>query len=56
MAEKTAFLEVFPCCGVLKELCGGLENTYLTSVLIDREALAMQAAHPWPAGIFVILP
>ena len=48
MAEKTAFLEVFPCCGGLKELCGGLENAYLTSVIIDREALSLQAAAFFP--------
>ena len=41
MAEKYPYLDVFPCCAGLRELCGGLQNAYLTSVIIDREARTM---------------
>ncbi|MBE6914823.1 MAG: PolC-type DNA polymerase III, partial [Ruminococcaceae bacterium] len=43
MADKTAFLDVFPCCKSLGNICGGLENAYLSSVTVDREALDLQA-------------
>ena len=38
MAEKFAFLDVFPCCAAVSELCGGLQNAYLNSVLVDKES------------------
>ena len=41
MAEKIPFLEVFPCCEPMKDVGGGLETVYLTSVIIEREASAM---------------
>ena len=41
MAEKIAFLEVFPCCEPMKEVCGGLENATLTGVTVEQEALSM---------------
>ena len=41
MADKYPYLDVFPCCAGLRELCGGLQNAYLTSVIIDREARTM---------------
>ncbi|MCC8156043.1 MAG: PolC-type DNA polymerase III [Oscillospiraceae bacterium] len=43
MAEKAAFLELFPCCAHLKELCGGLDAAYLTSVIIERAPRRMLA-------------
>jgi len=43
MAEKTAFLEVFPCCREMDTFCGGLKDAYLTGVIIDRETLSMKA-------------
>ena len=43
MADKTAFLEVFPCCAGFENFCGGLKDAYLTGVLIDRETLSMRA-------------
>ena len=48
MADNTQFLEVFPCCGSLKSLCGGLENAYLMSVIVDREALTIQVQANFP--------
>ena len=41
MTEQYGFLDVFPCCDMLQELCGGLQNARLTSVIIDPEARAM---------------
>jgi len=43
MAEKTAFLEVFPCCGSMANFCGGLNDAYLTGVIVDRETLSLRA-------------
>ena len=43
MAERTAFLEVFPCCTGFENFCGGLKDAYLTGVIIDRETLSMKA-------------
>ena len=43
MAEKTAFLEVFPCCAGFENFCGGLKDAYLTGVIVDRETLSMKA-------------
>ncbi|MBR4953881.1 MAG: PolC-type DNA polymerase III [Oscillospiraceae bacterium] len=37
MAQKAAFLEVFPCCADISSMCGGLEEAYLTSVEITKE-------------------
>ena len=41
MAEKIAFLDVFPFCAAVGELCGGLQNAYLNSVIVDRTARTM---------------
>ena len=41
MAEKVQFLEMFPCCGTVGELCGGLESATVSAVEIDRAALSM---------------
>ena len=38
MAEQVAFLAVFPFCAAVGELCGGLQNAYLNSVIVDRTA------------------
>jgi len=56
MAENYRFLDVFPCCRGMSGVCGGLEQAYLNSVIIDREALTMQVnAHfccmPAPAEL-----
>ena len=42
MAEKYAFLDVFPCCAGLRELCGGLQNAYVNSVIVDKTAHTFQ--------------
>ena len=41
MAEQYGLLDVFPCCAALRELCGGLQNARLTSVIVDPEARTM---------------
>ncbi|MBR1496172.1 MAG: PolC-type DNA polymerase III [Oscillospiraceae bacterium] len=48
MAETCALLEVFPCCGVMSELCGGLDKAVLTAVEIDRAALRMAVNARFP--------
>ena len=59
MAEKIAFLEIFPCCAPVQELCGGLETAAVTAVVIEREALAMTvnalfARMPAPAELAML--
>ncbi len=44
MAQTYGFLEVFPCCGSLRELCGGLEQAQLNSVIVDRDSLQIQVS------------
>ena len=43
MAEKTGFLEVFPCCSGCGEMCGGLDKATLSAVIVDRETLSIFA-------------
>ncbi len=42
MAKQYRFLEVFPCCGGVRDICGGLEQAQLNSVIVDQEAMTMQ--------------
>ena len=42
MKEQCAFLDIFPFCAGLGELCGGLDKAALTSVTVDRENLEMR--------------
>ena len=43
MTEKdTKFLEMFPGCDILSGTCGGLENAYVTEVIVDQERMAMK--------------
>lgn len=43
MTEKTtAFLEVFPGCSGLSDMCGGLEAAYVTEVIIEKKRMAMK--------------
>ncbi len=35
--EQTKFLEMFPCCGSLSSLCGGLDEAFVVQVQINRE-------------------
>ena len=51
MADKYGFLDVFPCCGAVRDVCGGLQNAYLNSVIVDREALSMQVE-----AFFAVMP
>ena len=44
MAEKIAFLQVFPCCGGCAEMCGGLDKASLSAVVVDKESRSMTAA------------
>ena len=39
MTEQYGFLEVFACCGAIRDVCGGLEQAHLNSVIIDQKAL-----------------
>ena len=41
MRETCAFLEVFPCCEMVRGLCGGMDRVALRSVVVDRAALRM---------------
>ena len=51
MAEQYTFLQLFPCCEGLKELCGGLDAATLTAVTVDRAAAEMTVE-----GFFPRLP
>ena len=51
MAEQYTFLQLFPCCEGLKELCGGLDTVKLTAVAIDKAAGEMTVE-----GFFPRLP
>ena len=56
MAETYGFLKVFPCCGGMAALCGGLDRAWLNAVIVDRDALTMQVnahfcAMPAPAEL-----
>lgn len=42
MTEKTAFLEIFPGCAGLSDICGGLEAAYVMEVIIEKERMAMK--------------
>ena len=44
MEQKYPFLEVFPCCDSLREICGGLDSVALKDVTIDRQALTMEVS------------
>ena len=56
MAEKVPFLDMFPGCGALRHLCGGLDRAEVREVLILRETMTMTAdvwfpVMPAPADI-----
>ena len=60
MAEKIAFLDVFPFCAAVGDLCGGLQNAYLNSVIVDRTARtitvdAFFARMPAPAETRILI-
>jgi len=48
MANKAAFLEVFPCCIDISSMCGGLEEAHLTSVEVTKNEgrMAIEAFFP----------
>ena len=48
MNGQCAFLEVFPFCMGLGELCGGLDKSSLTSIVIERERRSMLANASFP--------
>ena len=41
MAERFQFLEVFPCAAAVRDVCGGLQNAYLNSVIVDKASREM---------------
>ena len=41
--KQYAFLEVFPFCAPVTELCGGLDKATLSAVQVDRGRLSMLA-------------
>ena len=48
MAEQYTFLQLFPCCEALKELCGGLDTVRLTGVTVDKAAAEMTVEAYFP--------
>lgn len=42
MSVHIDFLEIFPCCGDLRAMCGGLENAKVLAVTVDRDARNIQ--------------
>jgi len=48
MAQETLFLEMFGCCGPLRESCGGLDKTVIQSVVVSREDLSMSVDALFP--------
>lgn len=56
MSEHTSFIEIFPGCVGLKDLCGGLDKAYVTDVAVSAAEMIMNvSAHfermPAPAEI-----
>ena len=56
MSDHTSFIEIFPGCEGLKDLCGGLNKAYVTDVAVSAAEMTMSvAAHfermPAPAEI-----
>ena len=43
MTEKIPFLEMYPGCGPLRHLCGGLDRAEVLEVLVLRETMTMTA-------------
>ena len=43
MGARCDFLEVFPFCTGMTGMCGGLDKSALTSIIIERESMNMQA-------------
>ena len=48
MAEQYPFLELFPCCEAVRDLCGGLEKAKLRGVTVDEKNLSLEAAAFFP--------
>lgn len=40
--RQTKFLEMFPFCGGMKSLCGGLDEVYVGGAVVNREQLCMR--------------
>ena len=56
MSEHTSFIEIFPGCADMKDLCGGLDKAYVTDVAVSAADMIMNiSAHfermPAPAEI-----
>ena len=56
MSDHTSFIEIFPGCAGLKNLCGGLDKAYVTDVAVSAADMIMSvSAHfarmPAPAEI-----
>ena len=54
--DKTAFLEMFPCCAALGGVAGGLDKAYVTEAALRRGSMTLRvaahfAARPAPADI-----
>lgn len=39
--NKTIFMEMFPCCMGLSDMCGGLDRAKVVSATVDRERMSM---------------
>ncbi len=42
MPQDTRFLDMFGCCTAMRELCGGLDDAVIKSVLVSRESMSME--------------
>ncbi len=59
MSTKIDFLEIFPCCENIKELCGGLDAAHVLSVDVDESGSEMKvvakfAMAPAPVDITLL--
>ena len=41
---KVPFMEIFPGCSGMVDMCGGLQNAFVTGVLIDEENFSMEVS------------
>ncbi len=50
--NKTAFLDIFPFCRDMSDMCGGLSSAYVLSATVNRDRLSMaaEAVFPRPAA------
>jgi DNA polymerase-3 subunit alpha (Gram-positive type) len=42
--SKTPFIEMFPCCSGLTDLCGGLDKATVSSAVVSRETWSMRVS------------